>query len=127
MDTNKRKVQLRNRRHRRVRRKVEGTSARPRLCVFRSGKHIYAQVIDDWAQRTLASCSSLSTEVRERCEKGHTVECATVVGELIGKRCLDMGITAVVFDRGGYKYHGRVKALAEGARAQFRTAGADGF
>ena len=127
MKTSKRKAELRRRRHRHVRTKVQGTAERPRLCVFRSNRHIYAQVIDDWGQRTLLSCSSLSAETRERTENGATVAGAAVVGELLGKKCIENGVTAVVFDRGGYRYHGRVKALAEAARAQFREAGAAGF
>ena len=101
------------RRHRRVRGKISGTAERPRLDVFRSAKHIYAQVIDDEAGVTLCSASSL--------EKGFdiyggNVEGAKKVGENIAKKCLEKGITEVVYDRGGFVYHGRVKALAEGAR-----------
>lgn len=118
---------LRRSRHRRVRRKVHGTAERPRLCVFRSNKHIYAQVTDDWKQHTLLSCSSLSPELKGQMRHGGSVESAAKVGELIGRKCLEAGITALVFDRGGYRYHGRVKALAEAARAQFAEAGAPGF
>ena len=118
---------LRRSRHRRVRRKVHGTAERPRLCVFRSNKHIYAQVTDDWSRRTLLSCSTLSPELKGQTKHGGSVESAVKVGELIGRRCLEAGITALVFDRGGYRYHGRVKALAEAARAQFAEAGAPGF
>ncbi|MHC4479433.1 MAG: 50S ribosomal protein L18 [Planctomycetota bacterium] len=127
MDENKRKRQLRRRRHRRVRTKVAGTPERPRLCVFRSNKHIYAQVVDDWNQRTLLSCSSLSPEIRGETERGSTVEGARKVGELVGSKCLEQGISAVVFDRGGYRYHGRVKALAEAVRSRFKENGAEGF
>jgi len=127
MKQSQRKTRLRQKRHRHVRTRVEGTAQRPRLCVFRSNKHIYAQVIDDWAQHTLVSCSSLSLNMREQAVKGSTVEGASAVGTLIGKKCVEGGIDCVVFDRGGYKYHGRVKALAEAARAQFREAGAKGF
>jgi len=127
MDKNSKKHALRRRRHRRVRKKVEGTPERPRLCVFRSNKHIYCQVVDDWNQRTLVSCSSLSAEVKDQIKYGSNVEGAQKVGELVGRKCLENGITAVVFDRGGYRYHGRVKALAEAARAQFSQAGAKGF
>jgi len=127
MDKNKQKVQQRLKRHRRVRRKVEGTPERPRLCVYRTHKHIYAQVIDDWNQCTLASASSLSPELREQSINGGTVDGARAVGELVGKKCLERDIKAVVFDRGGYRYHGRVKALAEAARKQFQDAGAPGF
>lgn len=127
MKRSKRKTLLRKKRHRRVRKKVEGTPQRPRLCVQRSNKHIYAQVIDDWNQRTLLSCSSLSPEVRDRIASGCTVEGAAAIGELVGKKCMENGITALVFDRSGYRYHGRVKALAEATRAQLRQAGAKGF
>ncbi len=127
MSKTKEKILRRERRHRHVRKKVEGTSERPRLCVFRSNKHIYAQVIDDWAQHTLVSCCSLSPELREEGKHGGNVPAAARVGALIGRRCIEKGIAAVVFDRGGYRYHGRVKALAEAAREQFRQAGAEGF
>ncbi|MGD2175680.1 MAG: 50S ribosomal protein L18 [Candidatus Brocadiaceae bacterium] len=123
----KRKTRLHEKRHRRVRSKVEGTPERPRLCVRRSGNHIYAQVIDDWNQHTLAAASTLSPELREQIERGSTVESAEKVGRLVAEKCLEAGITAVVFDRGGYRYHGRVKALAEGARKQFQEAGAEGL
>jgi large subunit ribosomal protein L18 len=127
MNKGKRKDALRESRHRRVRRKVHGTAERPRLCVFRSNKHIYAQVTDDWRQHTVLSCSSLSPELKGQVKHGGSVECAVKVGELIGRKCLEAGITALVFDRGGYRYHGRVKALAEAARAPFAEAGAPGF
>jgi large subunit ribosomal protein L18 len=106
----------RNRRHRRVRAKVIGTASRPRLCVFRSLDHIYAQVIDDSKGHTLVSASTLEPEVKsEAQDKAKTAE-AEIVGSALAKRALDKGIKQVVFDRGGYKYHGRVKALAEAAR-----------
>ncbi len=127
MKKSKQRTSFRLRRHRRVRRKVEGTPERPRLCVYRSSKHIYAQVIDDWNQRTLAACSTRSPELREVAGKGYTTGSAAKVGEAIGRKCIEQGLRAVVFDRGGYKYHGRVKALAEAARKQFEEAGADGF
>lgn len=107
---------LRKRRHRRVRRNLRGTPERPRLNVFRSSKHIYAQIIDDFAGHTLASASTLDPEVRERIDSMQPVEQAKVVGEMVAARALEKGITKVVFDRGGYKYHGRVEALADGAR-----------
>lgn len=107
----------RKRRHLRVRRRVKGTPERPRLSVFRSGRHIYAQVIDDTAGRTLAAASSLDAEVRGELGHGGNVAAARRVGELIGKRAAEKGIRKVAFDRGGYRYHGRVAALAEGARA----------
>ena len=127
MDKNKQKVEQRHRRHVRVRKTLEGTPERPRLSVFRSHKHIYAQVIDDWNQCTLASASTQSPEVREQVARGGTVAGAIGVGTLIGKRCLERDIKAVVFDRGGYRYHGRIKALADAARKQFKDAGAPGF
>jgi len=100
------------RRHRRVRKKVQGTPERPRLCVFRSNRQIYSQIIDDNQGKTLVGASSLKKDV-----KGNvTVEEARRVGVLIGKLALEKGITQVVFDRGGYQYHGQVKALADGAR-----------
>lgn len=103
------------RRHGRVRRKVSGTGDRPRVCVFRSLRHIYAQVIDDRAGRTLAAASSLDPELRGKVNGGNA-EGAAAVGEALAGKAAAHGITEVVFDRGGYKYHGRVKALAEGAR-----------
>jgi len=106
----------RYRRHGRVRAKVVGTSSRPRVCVFRSLNHIYAQVIDDSQGHTLASASSLEPEARaEVVGKTKTAE-AEIVGSLVAKRVLSKGINQIVFDRGGYKYHGRVKALAEAVR-----------
>lgn len=101
------------RRHRRVRGKISGTAARPRLDVFRSAKNIYAQVIDDEQGVTLASASSMDKDFNAY---GGNVEAAKKVGENIAKKCLEKGITEVVYDRGGFVYHGRVQALAEGAR-----------
>jgi len=108
--------EARKRRHRRIRKKVFGTPERPRLNVFRSLKHMYAQIIDDTRGVTLAAASTLDKALRDRIENGGNVESARLVGELVAKRALEKGITKVVFDRGGYKYHGRVKALAEAAR-----------
>lgn len=110
----------RERRHKRVRKRVFGTPERPRLNVFRSVKHIYAQIIDDTQGHTLVSASSLDKEIkalRDGKNHGGDIEAARLVGELIGRRALEKGITKVVFDRGGYKYHGRVKALADAARS----------
>ena len=113
----KRHLSPRKRRHLRVRAKVSGTPERPRLNVFRSNEHIYAQIIDDTIGRTLVAASTLEKEVRERFPEEHPkVAEARVVGQVIGERARAKGITRVVFDRGGYKYHGRVKALADGAR-----------
>jgi large subunit ribosomal protein L18 len=108
--------QKRKKRHLRVRNKVIGTAERPRLNVFRSLKNIYAQLIDDEAGHTLVSASTLDPELKESVKNGGTVESAELVGELIAKRAREKGFQTVVFDRGGYVYHGRVKALAEGAR-----------
>jgi len=127
MDLSKRKWALRERRHRRIRKRVQGTPDRPRLCVFRSNKHIYAQVVDDWNGRSLVAASTLTAELRDRVGKAGTVKAAVVVGDLIGQKCLEKGITKVVFDRGGFSYHGRVRALAEAARKRFADAGAEGF
>ena len=101
------------RRHRRVRGKISGTAACPRLDVFRSSKHIYAQLIDDVAGVTLASASSMDKDFNAY---GGNIDAAKKVGEAIAKKCLEKGITEVVYDRGGFVYHGRVQALAEGAR-----------
>jgi len=106
----------RKRRHRRVRKKVVGTAERPRLNVFRSLKHIYAQVIDDDKGDTLVAASTLDPELREKLNGLTKTEQAELVGKLVAERALALGIKKVVFDRGGYKYHGRVKALAEGSR-----------
>ena len=103
-------------RHRRVRLKVEGIASRPRLCVFRSLNHIYAQVIDDSQGHTLVSASTLDPEARSDADGKSKTGKAELVGLLLAKRALDKGINQVAFDRGGYKYHGRVKALAEAAR-----------
>ncbi len=118
--TAKNRLQGRVRRHRRVRKKISGTGQRPRLCVFRSLKHIYAQLIDDETGRCLATVSSLSADIRKEMasakdRKGKTMV-SSMVGKLIASRAKESGIEAVAFDRGGYLYHGRVKALAEGAR-----------
>ncbi|MDD2213433.1 MAG: 50S ribosomal protein L18 [Oscillospiraceae bacterium] len=107
---------VRLRKHARVRFKISGTSDRPRLCVYRSLKHIYAQVIDDKAGVTLVSSSSLDQAVKAELGNGGNVTAAKAVGKLAAQRCLAKGISEVVFDRGGYIYHGRVKAVAEAAR-----------
>ena len=106
----------RRRRHLRIRRTVRGDVDRPRLSVFRSLAHIYAQVIDDGRQRTLAAASSLDPEIRADAGKAKKADAGRLVGRLIAKRAQAQGVRRVVFDRGGYLYHGRVKALAEGAR-----------
>jgi len=107
---------LRERRHRRVRKKIFGTAERPRLNVYRSLANIYAQVIDDTDGKTLVSASTIDPEVRQRVKSGGNIESAKVVGEVVAKRALDKGVKQVVFDRGGYKYQGRVQSLADAAR-----------
>lgn len=105
-------------RHMRIRRKIMGTPERPRLCVFKSLRHIYAQIIDDTppeGSRTLVAASTLDPEIRGKI-KSDNIEAARLVGALIAKRALEKGIKKVVFDRGGYPYHGKVRALAEAAR-----------
>lgn len=104
------------RRHRRVRRTVLGTSERPRLAVFRSNQHIYAQVIDDSKHHTLAAASTLEADLRSELETGSNMDASAKVGKLIAERAKAQGIEQVVFDRGGNLYHGRVKALADAAR-----------
>jgi large subunit ribosomal protein L18 len=104
------------RRQRRVRGKVHGTAARPRLRVTRSNTHIYAQIIDDVTGTTLTSASTLDADVRAAVGSGSNIAAAAAVGVVVGKRALERGVTEVVFDRGGRLYHGRVKALADGAR-----------
>ena len=113
-DAAQKKRAARVRRHRRVRKKVEGTAERPRLAVFRSNNHISAQVIDDSTGRTLASASSLEAALRST---GGNVAGAQKVGELVAERAKDAGVSRVVFDRGGYRFHGRVASLAEAARS----------
>jgi len=105
----------RKKRHARVRAKLSGTSARPRLNVFRSNKHIYAQLIDDMSGVTLASASTLDKELT--LESTSNLEAAQKVGELVAKRAVEKGISSIIFDRGGYLYHGRIQALADAARA----------
>jgi large subunit ribosomal protein L18 len=108
----------RRRRHQRLRRKVVGTAERPRLNVFRSLNHIYAQVIDDGQGHTLAAASTLDPEVRGQVADMEKIKQAEVVGRVVARRAQEAGVSQVVFDRGGYQYHGRVRALAEGAREE---------
>jgi large subunit ribosomal protein L18 len=108
------KAQARRRRHARVRKTVRGTADRPRVAVFRSSKHIYAQLIDDLAGRTIASASTVEADAKGA--SGATVAAAKAVGQRLGERAKAAGITAAVFDRGGFRYHGRVAAVADGAR-----------
>jgi large subunit ribosomal protein L18 len=109
-------LDARKRRHQRIRAKISGTAERPRLNVFRSLEHIYAQVIDDVAGHTLASASTLDKTLASELSGKNKRQQATTVGKTLAQRAKDAGITQVVFDRGGYLYHGRVKALADGAR-----------
>lgn len=112
------KRQLRLRRRRRVRKKVRGTSERPRLSAFRSTKHIYAQIINDMNGRTLVFASTLDKELRDRPKSDGRISVAKDVGRLLARRALAKGIRKVVFDRGGFLYHGRIEALALGAREE---------
>jgi large subunit ribosomal protein L18 len=115
--TKKTRAESRIRRHERVRKNVHGTPDRPRISVFRSLTEIYAQVIDDEAGHTLATASSVDHELRAQMKGLKKTEQAKLVGELVAKRAIDKGIKLVVFDRGGFRYIGRVKALADGARS----------
>ena len=112
------KESSRSKRKKRVRSRVQGTQERPRLNIFRSLKHIYAQAIVDESGKTVASASTQSPELRGKLKSSGNVSAAKEVGELIAQKCLDKGIQKVVFDRSGYLYHGRIKALAEAARAK---------
>lgn len=107
----------REKRHYRLRNKISGTAQRPRLAVYRSDKHMYAQIIDDVAGNTLVSASTVEKEAKEKLgNKTSNVEAAKFVGQLVAKRAVEKGINEVVFDRGGYVYHGKIKALADAAR-----------
>ncbi|MBI2849129.1 MAG: 50S ribosomal protein L18 [Chloroflexi bacterium] len=106
----------RQKRHKRVRFKVKGTEARPRLCVFRSLNHIYAQVVDDGQGHTIVSVSTLDSDLKVQLDAKTKMAQAELVGEMVARRAIEKGVERVVFDRGGFLYHGRVKALAEGAR-----------
>lgn len=108
--------EVRAKKHLKVRKRISGTPERPRMAVFRSNNHMYVQVIDDVAGNTLVSASTLQGEVKEGLEKTNNIDAAAKLGSVIAKRAIDKGIKTVVFDRGGYIYHGKVKALAEAAR-----------
>ncbi len=110
------RAEARLKRHYRIRNKVNGTAQKPRLAVFRSNKHMYAQIIDDIAGNTLVAASTMENDIASKVKFTSTVEAATAVGEAIAKKAIEKGINEVVFDRGGYIYHGKVKALAEAAR-----------
>jgi large subunit ribosomal protein L18 len=112
----KTKEDIRDRIRARIRKKIAGTPARPRLAVFRSQSHIYVQVIDDEEGKTLCAASSLDKDLRTKSKRGANVASAKAVGQLIANRAKEKGIEAVVFDRGGFQYHGRIKALADAAR-----------
>jgi large subunit ribosomal protein L18 len=102
--------------HRRIRKNLTGTDNRPRLCVFRSNKHIYAQIVDDSKGTTITAASSLDADTKSQVKSGGNIAAAKAVGTMVAKRALEKGVKAVLFDRGGYIYHGRVKALADAAR-----------
>jgi len=104
------------RRHRSIRKRVSGTPERPRLCVRRSLQHIYAQVVDDLGGRTVAAACTLTPSIREACAAARKAAAAALVGKEIARRALEAGVQKVTFDRGGYRYHGRVRALADAAR-----------
>jgi large subunit ribosomal protein L18 len=108
--------EARVKRHMRIRRRMTGSSDRPRLCIYRSNKHIYAQIVDDSQAHTLVSASSLDSELTDKLKKTWNIDSAEAVGELVAKRAIKKGIQSVVFDRGGYIYHGRVAAVADAAR-----------
>ncbi|MEE8885990.1 MAG: 50S ribosomal protein L18 [Eubacteriales bacterium] len=110
------RAEIRQKKHYRMRNHLAGTAERPRLSVFRSNKNIYAQIIDDSTGKTLVSASTLDKDVKDSLEYTDNVEAAKCVGTVIGKKAVEAGIKEVVFDRGGYIYHGKVQALAEGAR-----------
>ncbi len=119
MDKAKRKLQRRQRAHLRVRGSVQGSSERPRLAVYKSSRYIYAQVIDDLKGETLAQANSREEAAKGKFEGGPTTKSAArLVGEIVGERAKSLGIESVVFDRGGYQFHGRVKEVAEGARSK---------
>ena len=107
---------IRQRKHARVRKKIAGTAERPRMCVFRSSKHIYAQIINDIEGNTIVSASSLDAAIADKLKYAGNKDAAKEVGKLIAEKAVEKGIKKIVFDRGGFLYHGRVKELAEGAR-----------
>ena len=110
------RTEIRAKKHRRMRNRISGTAQAPRLAVFRSNNHMYAQIIDDTVGHTLVSASTLQAEVKEGLEHTNDVAAATKLGTVIGKRAIEAGIKEVVFDRGGFIYHGKIKALADAAR-----------
>ena len=110
------RTKVRENKHRRMRNRLSGTTERPRLAVFRSNNHMYAQIIDDTVGNTLVSASTLQKDVKAELEKTNNVEAAAYLGTVIAKKAIEKGITSVVFDRGGFIYHGKIKALADAAR-----------
>jgi len=108
--------EIRRKKHRKIRNRFTGTPERPRLAVFRSNKHMYAQIIDDTAGHTLVAASTLEKDVKAKLQKTNDVEAAAYLGTVIAQRALEKGIKAVVYDRGGFVYHGKIKALADAAR-----------
>ena len=116
MISKKSRTQVREKKHMKLRNRFAGTAERPRLAVYRSNMHIYAQIIDDDAQKTLVSASTVQKDVKAELERTNDVAAAAYVGKVIAERAKAAGITEVVFDRGGYVYHGKVKALADAAR-----------
>ena len=116
MVSKKSRTVVRENKHRRLRNRFSGTAERPRLAVFRSNNHMYAQIIDDTVGNTLVSASTLQKDVKAELEKTNNVEAAAYLGTVIAKKAIEKGITSVVFDRGGFIYHGKIKALADAAR-----------
>ena len=110
------RAEIREKKHRRLRHHLNGTATTPRLAVFRSNKHMYAQIVDDTVGKTLVSASTLQKDVKAELEQTNTVAAAAYLGTVIGKKAVEAGIEEVVFDRGGFVYHGKVKALADAAR-----------
>ena len=110
------RAEMREKKHMRIRNRFSGTAERPRLAVFRSNNHMYAQIIDDTVGNTLVSASTLEKEIKAELNKTNDVEAAAYLGKVIAKRAMDKGISEVVFDRGGFLYHGKIEALAEAAR-----------
>ena len=116
MVSKKSRSEVRVNKHRKLRNRFSGTAERPRLAVFRSNNHMYAQIIDDTIGKTLVSASTLQKDVKAELEKTNNVEAAAYLGTVIAKKAIEKGITSVVFDRGGFIYHGKIKALADAAR-----------
>ncbi len=116
MVSKKSRAEMREKKHMRIRNRFSGTAERPRLAVFRSNNHMFAQIIDDTGGNTLVSASTLEKEIKAELNKTNDVEAAAYLGKVIAKRAMDKGISEVVFDRGGFLYHGKIEALAEAAR-----------